>query len=69
MTLINALKANKPIRLPGRVFNSNSYNGIFGFDNNISYTSDSWKDPEWLLSVVNFTKEDLLSDKWEVKED
>ena len=62
MTLIEALALNRPIRLPGVVFYLSRYP-----QTSFCMTAESWKDPEWFLSVVHLTKEDILSTDWEVK--
>lgn len=63
MTLIEALKTNKPIRLSNKSFSY--YNS---WTMNTTYImSETWLDPEWFLSIVNLSKEDILSEEWEIK--
>lgn len=64
MTLFAALRKNKPIRLKNRAFIIRSaYN-----ENLISRIyPKTWLDPEWFLSTIHLSKEDLLSKNWEIK--
>jgi hypothetical protein len=65
MTLFQALKKNKPIRLKGRTWNvPDTWRGIPPS----LILSTAFIEPEWFLSVIHLTKEDILSKDWEIKD-
>lgn len=64
MNLIEALKKDMPIRLKGRTF---SYSNSMFSDVITHIHPKAWIDPLYLLDVIKLTKEDILSNKGEVK--
>lgn len=63
MTLFEALKKGGPIKKQTTLAYENH---SLGYSVLTTYlTPNSWICPEFLLSVMHFTKEDLLADDWD----
>jgi hypothetical protein len=67
MTIIQAFKKNKPIRLKGRSFSTKNNNDMW-YTQSMQINPITFIDPEYLLSCVYLTKEDILSKEWEVQD-
>jgi hypothetical protein len=66
MTLIKALKTEKPIRRKSRAF---SYEHTYPFYSFTTYIArDAWIDPHMFFNIIKLNKEDILAKDWEAKE-
>lgn len=65
MNIIEALKTELPLRRKGKNFH---YINHYGYSSSsVFISSKTWISPEFLLTVIHLTKDDILATDWQVK--
>ena len=68
MNIIKAFASGKPVRRKGKTFSYDSSDG-YSYYPTTHIHPDTFIDPQFLLSVVHLTEQDILANDWQVKKD